>query len=84
MSIILPVIKSYRGHNGQKLAARVWQREDAVADVVYLHGIVSHGGWYVTSCDHLAANGFQVHFLERRGSGLNPDQRGDVLVGVEG
>ncbi len=78
MSNIFPVITYYRGHRDQKLAARVWQREDALADVVYLHGIVSHGGWYQSSCAHLAANGFQVHFLDRRGSGLNAEDRGDV------
>jgi acylglycerol lipase len=46
--------------------------------VVFLHGITSHGGWYNRSCEHLAAAGFDVHFLDRRGSGLNIEQPGDV------
>ncbi len=46
--------------------------------MIYLHGIVSHSGWYESSCSHLASNGFQVHFLDRRGSGLNTEDRGDV------
>lgn len=48
------------------------------ARVVYLHGIQSHGGWYETSCRHLAEAGFSVFFLDRRGSGLNALARGDA------
>ena len=73
-----PLLTSYSAQDGVKLVARVWQRNDAIADVVYLHGIVSHGGWYESSCVNLAERGFQVHFLERRGSGLNIKNRGDV------
>jgi alpha-beta hydrolase superfamily lysophospholipase len=43
-----------------------------------LHGIISHGGWYGGSCQFLADAGHEVHFLDRRGSGLNGDARGDV------
>src|SRR5262245_31019531 len=46
--------------------------------VVYLHGIQSHGGWYTASCEYLAAAGWEVLFLDRRGSGLNPHDRGDA------
>lgn len=46
--------------------------------IVYLHGIQSHGGWYEGSCTHLAAAGFGVYFLDRRGSGLNEAARGDT------
>ena len=46
------------------------------ARIVYLHGIQSHGGWYEGSCAHLAAAGFPVYFLDRRGSGLNEQDRG--------
>jgi alpha-beta hydrolase superfamily lysophospholipase len=46
--------------------------------VVCLHGISSHGGWYSRSSAYLAAAGFEVHFLDRRGSGLNSDGSGDV------
>jgi len=48
------------------------------ARIVFLHGITSHGGWYNRSCRHLASAGYEVHFLDRRGSGLNPQDRGDV------
>lgn len=46
--------------------------------VVYLHGIQSHGGWYVGSCEYLANEGWEVLFLDRRGSGLNEQDRGDA------
>jgi alpha-beta hydrolase superfamily lysophospholipase len=46
--------------------------------VVALHGIQSHGGWYVHSCGRLAEAGYTVSFLDRRGSGLNEERRGDA------
>src|SRR5436190_17188908 len=49
-----------------------------LARVFLLHGIVSHGGWYTPTCGRLAEAGFEVHFLDRRGCGLNAQARGDV------
>ncbi len=46
--------------------------------VVCLHGIQSHGGWYGYSCGRLRDAGFRVDFLDRRGSGLNREARGDA------
>jgi alpha-beta hydrolase superfamily lysophospholipase len=48
------------------------------ADVVFLHGIQSHGGWYEYSCSKLRDAGFAVWFLDRRGAGLNSQARGDT------
>jgi alpha-beta hydrolase superfamily lysophospholipase len=56
----------------------VWDVERPLARIFFLHGIISHGGWYETSCQRLAEAGFEVHFLERRGSGLNTVARGEV------
>jgi alpha-beta hydrolase superfamily lysophospholipase len=53
-------------------AGRPW------ADVVCLHGIQSHAGWYGHSCARLARAGCDVAFLDRRGSGRNPEARGDT------
>jgi alpha-beta hydrolase superfamily lysophospholipase len=47
------------------------------ARLVFVHGIRSHGGWYARSCAKLAEAGFDVYFLDRRGSGLNTARRGD-------
>jgi alpha-beta hydrolase superfamily lysophospholipase len=48
------------------------------AEVVILHGVQSHAGWYEHSCRVLAAKEFSVSFLERRGSGRNQERRGDT------
>jgi alpha-beta hydrolase superfamily lysophospholipase len=48
------------------------------ARIVCVHGIQSHGGWYQGSCERLAQVGFEVYFLDRRGSGLNEIDRGDT------
>jgi alpha-beta hydrolase superfamily lysophospholipase len=48
------------------------------ANVVCVHGIQSHAGWYSHSCTELSRAGFQVFFLDRRGSGINEAQRGDT------
>ena len=42
-----------------------------------MHGIQSHGGWYEHSCTRLVRAGFAVYFLDRRGSGLNYQEKGD-------
>ena len=73
-----PQLRFFAASDGYRLVTRLWDVERPLAHVVYLHGIVSHGGWYLASCAHLAQAGFAVHFLERRGSGLNPRARGDV------
>ena len=49
-----------------------------LAQVICLHGIQSHGGWYDHSCARLAGAGFDVFFLDRRGSGRNDKDRGDA------
>src|SRR5262245_10006042 len=48
------------------------------ATVVGIHGIQSHGGWYETGCRCLRDAGLDVYFLDRRGSGLNSQARGDT------
>jgi alpha-beta hydrolase superfamily lysophospholipase len=58
---------------------RVWDAAGAPhGRVAFLHGITSHSGWYNGSSAALAAAGFEVHFLDRRGSGLNAEAPGDV------
>ncbi len=46
--------------------------------LLYLHGIQSHGGWYRHSASLLARQGHVVLQPDRRGSGLNERDRGDV------
>jgi alpha-beta hydrolase superfamily lysophospholipase len=51
---------------------------DLQGRLILLHGIQSHGGWYLRSCAQIAAAGYEVFFLDRRGCGLNTEARGDV------
>jgi len=44
--------------------------------VVYVHGIASHPGWFVRSCEALARAGHPVFAVARRGSGENTIDRG--------
>ncbi|EKK03795.1 lysophospholipase L2 [Rhodopirellula baltica SH28] len=71
-------IEMFDGAGRLRLMSRRWRVTRPRGRVVFLHGIVSHSGWYLASCDALAQNGFEVHFLDRRGSGGNPSRRGDV------
>jgi alpha-beta hydrolase superfamily lysophospholipase len=48
------------------------------AHLVCVHGIQSHGGWYEHSNTHFCQAGYEVSFLDRRGSGLNEPHRGDT------
>ena len=65
--------------SGDQLAVRHFRPAGTpVGSVVLLHGIISHSGWYATSAEYLAARGFDVYALDRRGSGLNALARGDV------
>jgi alpha-beta hydrolase superfamily lysophospholipase len=48
------------------------------AHVVCLHGIQSHAGWYEHSSTRLSQAGYNVYFLDRRGSGMNEQDRGDT------
>jgi alpha-beta hydrolase superfamily lysophospholipase len=76
---VIPQIEQFTAHDGYPLHARVWRSASPpAARVVGLHGIISHSGWYARSCAFLASAGYEVHFLDRRGSGLNAKQRGDI------
>jgi len=74
-------IASYRTSDGYEIKYRHWsaQSEQPRGYVVALHGIQSHSGWYDFSCSKMAHAGYEVAFLDRRGSGLNSRQRGDAL-----
>jgi acylglycerol lipase len=78
MSLYAPRLHYFTAADGYRFAVRVWVGPAVAGRVIVIHGIVSHGGWYLSSCRHLAARGFDVHALDRRGSGLNMDARGDV------
>jgi len=52
--------------------------------VLYLHGIESHGGWFDEAADLLCQEGFDVYCLDRRGSGMNRENRGLASGNIDG
>jgi alpha-beta hydrolase superfamily lysophospholipase len=70
-------IRVYEAADGYRLHYRHWQPERRTRGrIVYLHGIQSHGGWFTASSERLCKAGFEVLFVDRRGSGFNTQQRG--------
>jgi len=61
-----------------ELSCRVFEGENTICDIICLHGIQSHSGWYTESSQKLSSAGFRVIFPDRRGSGLNSVARGDT------
>ncbi|HET7450870.1 MAG TPA: alpha/beta fold hydrolase [Gaiellaceae bacterium] len=63
--------------DGVLLAYRSYPAEGEVrGTVVYLHGIQSHGAWYLETASELARRGYSVYLPDRRGSGRSGGPRG--------
>ncbi len=73
-----PLLATFRASDGYSFYYRHYPAIGVPrARLVFIHGIRSHGKWYAYSCTKLAEAGFDVFFLDRRGSGLNTALRGD-------
>ena len=73
--------REYTGSDGATLGYVEHRRSDGStgrAALVYLHGIESHAGWFDAAADGLCGRGFDVYCLDRRGSGINRENRGFV------
>ena len=67
----------YVASDGRELCYRHWVPLGFPRGyVVALHGIQSHAGWYEYSSSRLAEAGYDLRFLDRRGSGQNSEDRG--------
>lgn len=65
--------------DGYVLNYRLWQPTQPTGRaLILLHGIQSHSGWYYRSCSYWAHQGWLVIAPDRRGSGTNTTNRGDV------
>lgn len=75
-----PAIEFFTASDGYRLHYRRWipAQQPLRGTIVALHGIQSHSGWYAASSRQLCAAGYEVLFLDRRGSGLNERRRGDA------
>jgi alpha-beta hydrolase superfamily lysophospholipase len=71
-------LETCRASDGYAWRYRRYAAEAPRGHVVFLHGIQSHAGWYDFSCRRIQQAGWTVSFLDRRGSGLNQEQRGDA------
>jgi acylglycerol lipase len=69
-------IGEYQTTDGSTLAYVEHRTANPKAALVYLHGIESHAGWFNAAADGLCAEGFDVYCLDRRGSGINRENRG--------
>lgn len=72
-------LRSLRASDGVELHYRVFAPAASAhrGNVVHLHGIQSHSGWYVETAAELARRGYAVYLADRRGSGLSTGTRGD-------
>ena len=68
----------YRTRDGDTLGYITWTQPGASTALVYLHGIESHAGWFAQAATRLAVQGYDVFSLDRRGSGINRENRGYV------
>lgn len=78
--MIQPQVTHFTASDGYRLSGRHWRAviEPPRGFVVAWHGIQSHSGWYEHSSRRLCESGYDVLFLDRRGSGMNFSRRGDV------
>ena len=74
-----PDIRTFLAPDGKELAyVAHLPPEEAVkgAAFLYLHGIESHAGWFRDAAESLKNAGYPVYCFDRRGSGLNRENRG--------
>ena len=64
-------VRSYTGADGRTLRYRVVCADPQRHALVYLHGIESHGDWFLSAAHALAEHGCTTYLVDRRGSGLN-------------
>jgi acylglycerol lipase len=79
-------VQTFKTHDGRELTYVVHRPDDLNprrAAFIYLHGIESHSGWFDSAAEHLAARGYPVFSIDRRGSGLNRENRGYISGHVD-
>ena len=64
-------LEEFEGAGGRWLRYAVVRGRSERGTLLYLHGIESHGGWFLRAAEGLAARGYTTYLLDRRGSGLN-------------
>jgi alpha-beta hydrolase superfamily lysophospholipase len=74
--------RTFEASDGYPFHVAVWPAAEPLkGQVVVLHGVQSHSGWYHGLGRTLAAAGYQASFPDRRGSGPNQRDRGHASTG---
>jgi acylglycerol lipase len=73
----------YTASDGAPLGYVRYDKPGAKTALVYLHGIESHSGWFAKAATLLRDRGYDVYCLDRRGSGINRENRGFVSGHVD-
>lgn len=73
----------YAASDGAALGYVRYEKPRAKTALVYLHGIESHSGWFAKAATLLRDRGYNVYCLDRRGSGINRENRGFVSGHVD-
>jgi acylglycerol lipase len=73
----------YVAGDGAALGYVRYDKPGAKTALVYLHGIESHSGWFAEPATLLRDRGYDVYCLDRRGSGINRENRGFVSGHVD-
>ncbi len=71
-------IEEFVASDGARLGYVQYLAPNAETALVYLHGIESHEGWFALAAAGLRAGGYDVFCLDRRGSGINRENRGFI------
>ncbi|MBI5173087.1 MAG: alpha/beta fold hydrolase [Candidatus Obscuribacter sp.] len=75
---IQPELTKLRMSDGVDLFARIWKGKSGAPVVLYLHGIEGHSQWFENTASYLNSRGISIIAPDRRGSGLNPRDRGNM------
>lgn len=65
-----------KARDGVSIPCGIWDADGE--NILYLHGIESHMGWFEDMAQKLKERGFCVWAFDRRGSGLSKEERGHV------
>ncbi|HEV3163004.1 MAG TPA: alpha/beta fold hydrolase [Isosphaeraceae bacterium] len=75
--MIEPRFQTQTASDGYPIHVTIWAPAEPMRGrIVVLHGVQSHGGWYLGLGRRLAEAGFEASFPDRRGSGANRAERG--------
>lgn len=72
-------IIKFKASDGEFIHIRWWRPKKVKGTIIVLHGMGDHSGWYNEFIDHFHLKGYEVYAMDRRGSGLNPSNKGDVI-----